>query len=114
MPGWVTSRRGEALEDVAFMSGAALSHLHLVVAHADVPQSLLRARLALRAADASVALLGRPERAAELRDAVHLLRPGDQPGPAGEIYQHWRQAIERPVSVTALHRALPVRSRTIT
>ena len=112
LPGWVTSRRGEALEDMAFMSGAALSHLHLVVAHADVPQSLLRARLALRAAEASVAQSGRPERAADLRDAVHLLRPGDLPGPAGEIYQHWRQGVERPVSVTALHRALPTYSDT--
>ena len=112
MPGWVTYARNESLEDVAFLSGAALGHLHLVVTRADVPQSLLRERLALRAAEASVAQSGRPERAADLRDAVHLLRPGDLPGPAGEIYQHWRQAIERPVSVTALHRALPTYSET--
>ncbi|KKL98136.1 hypothetical protein LCGC14_1827420, partial [marine sediment metagenome] len=50
MPSWVTSPRGEALEDVAFMSGAALGHLHLVLVRTDVPQSLLRERLALRAA----------------------------------------------------------------
>ena len=107
MPSWVTSPRGEALEDVAFMSGAALGHLHLVLVRTDVPQSLLRERLALRAAEVSVALSGRPERAADLRDAVQLLRLGDQPGPAGELYQNWRQAVERPVSVIALHRALP-------
>ena len=112
MPSWVTSPRGETLEDVAFMSGAALSHLHLVVTRADIPQSLLRERLALRAAEASVAFSGRSERAADLRDAVHLLRPGDQPGPAGKIYQHWRQAVERPISVNALHRALPIYSAT--
>ena len=31
MPPWVTSVRAEALEDVAFLSGAALSHLHLAL-----------------------------------------------------------------------------------
>lgn len=107
MPSWITSRRTETLEDVAFLSGAALSHLHLVLERPEVPQSLLRERLALRAAEACVAHSGRPERAGELRDAVHLLRPGDLPGPAGETYLSWRRALERPVSVKALHRALP-------
>lgn len=50
---------------------------------------------------------GRPERAGELRDAVHLLRPRDLPGPAGEIYQRCRRVVEWPVSLKALHRALP-------
>lgn len=112
MPRWVTSFRSESDEDVAFLSGAALGHLHLVVTHANVPQSLLRERLALRAAEVSVAQSGRSERAADLRDAVHLLRSGDLPGPAGELYQHWRLAVERPVSVKALHRALPSCSAT--
>jgi hypothetical protein len=107
MPTWVTAPRAETLEDVAFLSGAALNHLHLVLGREEVPQALLRDRLALRAAEASVAFSGRPERAGELRDAVHLLRPGDLPGPAGETYQKWRRAVERPVSVEALGRALP-------
>ena len=68
---------------------------------------MLRDRLALRAAEACVAFSGRPEREAELRDAVHLLRPGDLPGPAGETYLAWLRAVERPVSVKALGRALP-------
>jgi hypothetical protein len=72
----------------------------------EVPQTLLRDRLALRAAEACVAFSGRPERAGELRDAVHLLRPGDLPGPAGETYLAWRRAAERPVSIKALARAL--------
>jgi hypothetical protein len=38
---------------------------------------------------------------------VHLLRPGDLPGPAGETYLAWRRAVERPVSIKALGRALP-------
>ncbi|PHQ71595.1 MAG: hypothetical protein COB97_01485 [Paracoccus sp.] len=107
MPHWVTSTRVEALEDVVFLSGAALALLHLVFARDDLPHALLRARLALRAAEACIVFSGRPERAGELRDAVHLLRPGDLPGPAGETYLSWRRAAERPVSVKALGRALP-------
>ena len=47
------------------------------------------------------------EPAGDLRDALHLLRPGDLPGPSGETYLAWRRAVERPVSVKALHRAPP-------
>ncbi|MFG6562022.1 DUF1403 family protein [Sulfitobacter sp. 1A15299] len=107
MPAWVTSARAETLEDVAFLSGAALNHLHLVLGREDVPQSLLRERLALRAAEACVAQSGRPERAGELRDAIAFLQPGDSPGPAGETYLSWQRAVKRPVSVKALHRAIP-------
>ena len=107
MPPWVTSVRSETLEDVAFLSGAALNHLHLVLGREEVPQALLRDRLALRAAEACAGFSGRPERAPELRDAIHLLRPGDLPGPAGETYLAWRRAVERPVSIKALGRALP-------
>jgi len=107
MPGWVTTARPETIEDVAFLSGAALNHLHLVLGCAEVPQALLRDRLALRAAEACVAHFGRPERAGELRDAVAFLQPGDSPGPAGDIYLSWRRAVERPVSIKALGRALP-------
>ena len=108
MPAWVTSARDETLEDVAFLSGAALNHLHLVLGHAEVPQALLRERLALRAAEACVGFSVRSERAGDLRDAVHLLRPGDLPGPAGETCLAWRRAVERPVSIKALGRALPI------
>ncbi len=107
LPAWVTAGRPKTPEDVAFLSGAALSHLHLVLARPDVPQDLLRARLALRAAEVCVTHSGRTERAVDLRDAVAFLLPGDSPGPAGEVYQSWRCAVERPVSVKALHRALP-------
>ena len=107
MPPWVTSARVETLEDVAFLSGAALSYLHVMLGHPAIPHALLRDRLALRAAEACVGFSGRPERAPELRDAVHLLRPGDLPGPAGETYLVWRRAVERRVSVKTLGRALP-------
>ena len=102
MPAWVTSTRAETPEDVAFLSGAALNHLHLVLRHEVVPRALLRDRLALRAAEACVAFFGRPERAGELHDAVYFLRPGDLPGPAGETCLAWRRAVERPVSIKAL------------
>ena len=107
MPVWVTAARAATIEDVAFLSGAALNHLHVVLKRAEVPQALLRDRLALRAAAACVAFSGRPERAPELRDAVHLLRPGDLPGPAGETYLTWRRAVAPSVSLKALARALP-------
>jgi hypothetical protein len=106
MPAWVTSARHETLEHVAFLSGAVVSHLHVVLGREEVPHALLRERLALCAAEVCVAFSGRPERAGELRDAVHLLRPGDLPGPAGEAFQAWRRAVERPVSVKTLARAL--------
>ncbi len=67
----------------------------------------MRERLALRGAEACVAFSGRPERAGELRDAVHLLRPGDLPGPAGAVLLSWQRAVARPISAAALVRALP-------
>lgn len=107
MPAWVTSACAEPFDDVGFLSGAALNHLHVVLGHSEVPQALLRDRLALRAAEACLAFSGRPERAGELRDAVHLLRPGDLPGPAGETYLAWRRSVQRPASIKALARTLP-------
>jgi hypothetical protein len=107
MPAWVTSTRPGTLEDMAFFSGAALSHLHGVLGQPGVPQALLRERLALRAGEACVAFSGRTERAGDLRDTVHLLRPGDLPGPAGDIYLSWRRASQGPISIKTIHRALP-------
>lgn len=107
LPSWVTSTRVETLEDVAFLSGAALSHLHLVLNEPSVPQALLLARLALRAAEACVTHMGRVERAGALRDALAFLQPGDSPGPSGAVYLSWRRGVERKISIGALHRALP-------
>jgi len=107
MPSWATSARAQTLEDVAFLSGAALATLNLVVGNADVPHALLRERLSLTASEACMRLLGRSERTGDLRDAVHLLRPDEQPGPAGAIYLQWQRAVARPISVGALQLALP-------
>lgn len=107
MPRWGASARVETLEDGAFLSGAALSHLHSVLARDAVPRRLLGDRLALSAAEACVIRSGRPERMAELRDARHLLRPGDLPGPAGAVYEQWRRAVARPITVRGLGAAMP-------
>lgn len=107
LPGWVSSIRAETSEDMAFLSGGALAALHVVLTRATVPHALLRERLALRAAESCLALAGRPERTAAMRDEVHMLRPGDQPGPAGAVFQQWRRSVARPISVATLKRALP-------
>lgn len=107
LPGWITSVHAETPEDVTFLSGAALACLSLVVALPDLPHRLWRARLALAAAEVCVGFAGRPERAAGLRDAVHLLRPGENPGPAGVVFQVWQRAVTRPLSVAGLAPVLP-------
>ena len=48
LPTWVTSARAETLEDVAFLSGAALNHLHVVLGREEVPHALLRATKRIR------------------------------------------------------------------
>lgn len=68
---------------------------------------MLRARLTVRAVEVCVTHPGRPEWTSELRDAVAFLQPGDSPGPAGKVYLSWKGAVERPVSLKALDRALP-------
>lgn len=55
MPPWVTFVRSETPEDVAFLSGAALSNLDLVVRNAAVTHALMRERLAMRAGEACAA-----------------------------------------------------------
>ena len=103
----MASARADTAEDAAFLAGAALSALQLVLMQADVPHALVRDRRALSAAEASVIRAERLERAANLRDEVHLLRPGDQTGPAGAVFALWRQAAAKPISVGALHTVLP-------
>ncbi|MDO9640798.1 MAG: DUF1403 family protein [Pseudotabrizicola sp.] len=106
MPSWVTAARAETVEDAAFRSGAALTYVGLAVRNDAVPQALWRARLALAAATACLALSGRRDSAADLRDALHLTRSGDDPGPAGRVLRQWTQAVARPISVAGLGRAL--------
>ena len=73
---------------------------------ADLPQALWRDRLALAAAEVCVGFAARREGASALRDALHLTRPGDDPGPAGKVLRQWSQAVTRPISGTGLAKAL--------
>ncbi|MEY4697694.1 MAG: hypothetical protein RIT14_2122 [Pseudomonadota bacterium] len=68
--------------------------------------ALWRDRLALAAAESCAGIAGRREGAQALRDALHLTRAGDDPGPAGRVLVQWSRAVARPVSVAHLARAL--------
>ncbi|WP_067264135.1 DUF1403 family protein [Sulfitobacter sp. HI0054] len=95
LPGWVTSRRAETLETVAFRSGAALMVLDQLVSDPryGVPVKLLANRLALSAATATSKLEGRLAREADIRDAWHLTPPGEARGPDGDLLAFWRAAV---------------------
>lgn len=96
---WITHPQGETSETVAFLSGAALAVLDIVVRDpgGTLPSALLRDRLALDAAVACLKLEGRSETAPDIRDAVCLARPVrlgravDALGSAGEMFVTWRK-----------------------
>lgn len=106
LPGWIVSAAADTLEAAAFRSGAALAHLALVADDPGLPQALWRDRLALAAAEVCAGLAGRREGTGALRDALHLTKAGDDPGPAGRVLRQWSQAVARPISVAGLARAL--------
>lgn len=106
LPDWISAAPAETLAAAAFRSGAALAHLALVAAVADMPIALWRDRLALEAAGVCVGLAGRREGVGALRDALHLTKAGDDPGLAGRTLRQWSRAVARPISVAGLGRAL--------
>lgn len=106
IPRWITAARVANIEDAALLSGAAIACLHQAAVSGDLPQALWRERLALLAAEACAGFSGRQERMIALRDAVHLARPSDHPGPAGEIFQLWRKAVARRISAPTLGQLL--------
>ena len=71
-----------------------------------MPQALWRDRLALAAAEICAGFTGRREGQAALRDALHLTRHGDHPGPAGAVFGQWSRAVARPISVAHLGKAM--------
>lgn len=106
LPGWISAASDETIEQAAFRSGATIAHLHLVAATSAVPAALWRDRLAVQAAELCLRLAGRRDGPATMRDALHLARPGDDPGPAGRVLRQWSRAVARPISVAGLARAL--------
>ena len=101
-PGWAATGRPADPEEAAFRAGAALAHLQGVMAQPGLPLTLWRDRLAFETAAATVRCSGRSEGVAELRDTLHLARPGDPLGPAGEVGQVWRRAVARPRTARGL------------
>ena len=86
----------ESDAEAAFLAGAALSRLDAIV-HENPPWAgVWRRRLALSAAAANVRRAGRTEDEAALRDALHLSRPGGDPGPAGRFLLASRELASRP------------------
>lgn len=96
VPDWVrTKSQSYQALDAAFQAGASLAVLDAIAR--DTPQwsGVFRHRQALRAAAASLRLLGRREDQNQLRDVQLLRRPGDDPGPAGRVLLAWRQLVAR-------------------
>jgi hypothetical protein len=93
LPGWVTQNHGKTPETSAFLSGAYLTMLHMLLVDSEdtLPAELLHNRLALCAAEACLKLEGRRESEADIRDAFCLVRAGDELGPAGEMFARWRK-----------------------
>src|SRR5271154_3146841 len=90
-PAWARALHPPEPEaDAAFLAGAALARLDAIVRENPPWAGAWRQRLALHAAAASVARAGRNEDEAVLRDALHLTRSGDDPGPAGRRLRAWR------------------------
>ena len=100
VPAWARpddcGQAGEsAALEAAFLAGAGLGALDAFLRLAPSWAGVWRRRLALQAAAASLALIGRREDEAALRDAWTLRRSGDDPGPAGRILAAWRALSER-------------------
>ncbi|MEH6952849.1 DUF1403 family protein (plasmid) [Nitrobacter sp. NHB1] len=98
LPRWVGSGAGPSggARDAAFAAGAALLALDQIV-RTDAPWlGVLRGRLTLKAASIFARLLRLKADAAALRDAQHLTRCGDDPGPAGRLHRLLRQLASRP------------------
>ena len=99
LPGWVTSSRLEPTENVAFLSGARLAMLDVILTQSGelIPKDLLRNSLALKSAVATSKLEGRMAREADMRDAFFLTAPDHDGihhwGPDGDILAFWRKAV---------------------
>lgn len=98
LPGWITARSGETPQNVAFLSGARLAMLDLILHQSgeSIPKGLLRNTLSLKAAVATSKLEGRMAREGDIRDAYHLTPPDEEGvqhwGPDGEVLEFWRRA----------------------
>lgn len=96
VPAWAMPRGAVDSDlEAAFMAGAALNVLDNVVRAQPSWIGAWRQRLALKCAVSAVRLAGRSEDEASLRDALLLRKPGDDPGPAGNILFAWKRLASR-------------------
>jgi hypothetical protein len=93
----------DGLVDATLRAGAGLALVDRQVRQDTPWRGAWLDRLALEAAAASLRLLRRPEDVAGIRDAHHLCRPGDDPGPAGRVYGLWRRLATSPPTVDLDH-----------
>jgi hypothetical protein len=107
LPRWVTARtagKTVAPDDAlpaALAEGAALFALDQIMRTDAAWLGVLRMRQALRAGVVMGGLMRLKTDEAALRDAVHLTRAGDDPGPAGRLHQLWRLFASRPTRLAA-------------
>ncbi|BCM87595.1 hypothetical protein mvi_60560 (plasmid) [Methylobacterium indicum] len=94
LPAWVLQGREEG--GAALAAGAALLALDQIVRAAPPWLGTVRLRQALIAAAATGRLLRLREDVAAFRDAHHLTRPADDPGPAGHLHRAWRSLASQP------------------
>src|SRR5271166_3294461 len=95
-PAWARAANApESEAEAAFLAGAALARLDAIVRQNPPWAGVWRRRLALSAAAANVRRAGRTEDEAALRDALHLSRPGGDPGPAGRFLLASRELAAR-------------------
>ena len=95
-PAWARALEAPETEaEAAFLAAAALARLDAIVRDNPPWAGVFLRRLALSAAAASVLRAGRAEDEAALRDALHLTRPGADPGPAGRRLIAWRELAAR-------------------
>ena len=86
LPAWARAANAPEIDaEAAFLAGAALSRLDIIVRDNPPWAGVFRRRLAFSAAAASVLRAGRAEDEARLRDALDLARPGADPGRRGSV-----------------------------
>lgn len=96
VPAWAIPEGGdEDSAPAAYKAGAALAALDTLVKSDPPWAGAWRMQVALSATASVARLVGRPEDESALRDAWHLCRAGDDPGPGGNLVAAWRRLAGR-------------------
>lgn len=95
-PIWATPTGGLSSDsDAAFAAGGCLGVLDRIAGSEAPWLGAWRYRLAIKAADASLTVMGRTSAAGDVRDAWYLRKSGSDVGPAGRMLTAWRRLCER-------------------